>query len=217
MLLRAALACDPGTGTPVYAGTKMSDYFAFDGNRSMSFNNEDVENITWKLRVDKKPQTTVVDGREVATMEYYNAATAELLGSVDWSSVTGDSVMVHGYSLGAMGAPVTFDPPIEITDGDDAMRLGDATVSESKDSNGTSVTYTSTLVESLSTCPTIPQDDFTQCVRMTIDDGDGDAQVGALFTGDVTLVAAYGPVYQTIPGWETQWELSEISYTSDEE
>ena len=216
MLLLAALACDPGTGDPVYAGTKMSDYFAFDGNRSMSFNNEDTS-IDWKLRVDKKPQTTVVDSREVVTMEYYDAATAGLLGSVDWSSVTGDSVKVHAYTLEATGTPVTFDPPIEITDGDDAMRLGDEVVSESTDSNGVSVTYTSTLVESLSTCPTIIQDDFTQCVRMTIDDGDGDAQVGALFTGDITLVAAYGPVYMTIPGWETEWQLSEISYTSDEE
>ncbi|GDX79323.1 hypothetical protein LBMAG42_11340 [Deltaproteobacteria bacterium] len=215
MLLLLTIACETG-GTQPYAGTKMSDYFAFDGNRSMTYNNQDTT-IDWQLRVEKKSQTSIVDGREVVTMEYTNAATNEVLGAVDWSSVTGDAVMVHGYSLGATGAAITFDPPVEITDSNDAMRQGDVVEFETTDSTGAAWAFTSTFVESVPDCPTTAQDDFKQCVRFTIDDGDGDAMTGPLFTGDITLVAAYGPVYMIIPGWETEWDLTQIDYTSSED
>lgn len=212
MLALLLIACEP-TGTQPFAGTKMSDYFVFDGERTNEYNNEDVA-IDYKLVVQKKTQTTQVDDREVATMEYTNGNTGEVFGSVQWSVITSDSVLVHGYSLGATGELITFDPPVAITDGDDAMRIGDTVETETTDSAGNSFTYVSTLVEGVAECPSTANDDFTQCVHMTIDDGDGDANVGPLFTGDFILVAAWGAVYQTIPGWETEWELTDMDYSA---
>jgi hypothetical protein len=216
MFVLVLLACDDGTGTQPFAGTKMSDYFAFEGARTNEYNNSDTS-IDYKLIVEKKTQTTQVEGREVVTMEYTNGNTAEVFGSVQWSSVTSDAVLVHGYSLGTTGALVTFDPPVKITDDDDAMRIGDTVVTETTDSDGSSFTYTSTLVEGVATCPSTANDDFAQCVHMTVDDGDGDSASGPLFTGDFIFVASWGAVFQTLPGWETEWELTDMEYTSSED
>jgi hypothetical protein len=213
MFVMMLLACDPG-GTQPFAGTKMSDYFAFEGARTNTYNNANTD-IDYQLVVEKKAQTAQVEGREVVTMEYTNGNTAEVFGSVQWSSVTSDAVLVHGYSLGATGATITFDPPVMITDDDDAMRTGDSVETTTTDSEGTEWTFTSTLVEGVPTCPATANDDFTQCVHMTIDDGDGDPTTGPLFTGDFIFVASWGAVFQTIPGWETEWELSDMEYTAD--
>lgn len=215
MFLMVLMACDSG-GTQQFDGTKMSDYFAFDGaERANTYNNADTTNVDWQLLVEKKPQTEQKDGREIVTMEYTNVATAELVGAVRWSSTASEAVLVHGYSIGVSGAMIEFDPPVEITDGDDAMRLGDVVETDTTDSEGQSWHFTSTFEESLSTCPCTAQDDFTKCVRFVIDDGDGDPMTGPLFTGDFTLVAAWGVVYQTIPGWEQEWELTDIDYTAE--
>ncbi len=210
------LACDDTGGTQPFAGTKMSDYFAFEGARTNEYNNADTA-IDYKLIVQKKTQTTQEGDREIVTMEYTNGNTADVFGSVLWSSITSDSVVVHGYSLGTTGATITFDPPVAITDDDDAMRVGESVETETTDSDGNSFTYVSTLVEGVATCPSTANDDFAQCVHMTIDDGDGDDAVGPLFTGDFVLVASWGPVFQTLPLWESEWELTDMEYTSTEE
>lgn len=215
MLALLLLACEQ-TGTQPFAGTKMSDYFAFEGERTNEYNNEDTE-VDYKLVVQKKSQTTQVDDREVATMEYTNGNTGEVFGSVQWSGITSEAVYVHGYTLGATGTLVTFDPPISITDDDDAMRVGDTVETETTDSDGNAHTYVSTLVEGVATCPATANDDFAQCVHMTIDDGDGDATSGPLFTGDFIFVASWGAVFQTIPGWDTEWELTNMEYNPSEE
>ncbi len=215
MVFLVLIGCDTG-GMQQFDGVKMSDYFAFDGAvRANTYNNADTEAVDWQMLVEKKTPTTVEDGRELVTMEYINLNTSEVLGSVQWSSVASDDVRVHGHSIGATGEFITFDPPISVTDGDDAMRMGDEVVSETTDSAGTAWTFTSTFVESVSACPSTAQDDFIKCVRMTIDDGDGDAMAGPLFSGEFTLVAAWGVVYQTIPGWESEWELTDIDYTAE--
>lgn len=214
MVFLMILGCDSG-GTQPFSGTKMSDYFTFDGSRTYTYNNLDVETIDWQLIVEKKATTSVVDEREVVTMEYLNGNTAELLGSVQWSSKASDAVLVHGYSLGATGALVEFDPPVAITDDDDAMRLDDVIEADATGSDGSSYHFTTTFVEALSECPSTAQDDFAKCVRLTIDEGDGDNMTGPLFTGDFTFVASWGAVFQTIPGWATAWELTDIEYVAE--
>ncbi len=206
------LACQPATTN--YSGTAMSAYFPMDGSRIATFNNEDTE-ITWQLEVAKQLQTAQKDGREVVTFDYANAETGDLLGTVSWSSVKGDEVLVHAYSLGA-GASVTFDPPVMITEIDDAMSPGDVVESESTDSDGTKWTFTTTFVESYPECPTTYSDDFTKCAHFTISAGDVDPAAAPLFVGDHVLVATLGPAFITIPGWETEWELTSFTFESSE-
>ncbi|MSQ00966.1 MAG: hypothetical protein EXR71_03610 [Myxococcales bacterium] len=216
MLILAMIGCTDGAGgTQQFAGIKMSDYFSFDGSRKSVFNNEDTTAIPWKLLVEKKSVTEVVESREIATVEYIRLDTGEFLGSVSWSSLSSEAVQVHSYSIGATGEKLTFDPPVAITDGDDAMRSGDAVETDTTDSGGTSWHFTSTFIESVSECPATAQDDFVKCVRFTIDDGDGEALVGPLFTGEFIFVAAWGTVYQTIPTWDTEWELTDIEYVAE--
>ncbi len=216
MLILTLIACtDGGGGTGDYAGIKMSDYFAFDGSRKSVFNNEDTTGFAWQLLVEKQTMTEIKDGREVSTIEYIRLDNGELLGSVSWSSVSSEAVQVHSYSIGATGEKLTFDPPVDITDGDDAMRIGDIIETDTTDSGGTSWHFTSTFVESVSECPSTAQDDFVKCVRFAIDDGDGDAMAGPLFTGEFVFVAAWGTVYQTIPVAETEWELTDIEYIAE--
>jgi len=208
------LACG-GEGTQDFAGTKMSDYFAFDGSRMNTYTNEDTD-IDFQLIVEKKSQTELVDGRELITMEYRNGNDATVFGSVQWSSVSSESVLVHGYSLGPTGALLSFDPPVAITHDDDAMRTGDVMETSTTDSGGTPWAFTSTLVAGMGACPSTAGD-FLQCLRLTIDDGDGDDTVGALFTGDFIVTTGWGAVYQTIPVWESQWELTDMEHTSSED
>lgn len=215
MFVLLALACETASQPP-FAGTKMSDYFGFDGERSSTFNNDDTS-ITWQLVIEKKPQTESKDGREVVTMEYTNNATGEVLGSVQWSSVAGEDVQVHGYSLGATGLPISFDPPISITDADDAMRTGDVVESDTTDSNGTAWHFISTYTAPVPECPTTAEKSFVKCVEFTIDDGVNDPATSPLFVGVSTYVAAYGPVYLFPPGYDTQWGLSHVTYTASED
>ena len=215
MLLLMSLACD-SSPPPAYGGTKMSDYFAFDGSRKATFNNDDTS-ITWQLVVEKKAQTTVVDGREIVTMEYSNNETAEVLGSVQWSTVTGDATWVHGYSLGAMGETITFDPPIAITDDDDAMRMGDVLETDTTDSNGVAQHYTSTFTGPETPCGVTANADFDHCVVFNITDGVDDPATSPLFVGTFTLVAAYNMEKISLPAYTQQWELTQIAYTSSED
>ena len=210
MLTVLLLACGPQSTTQ-YAGTKMSDYFAYDGKRRLTYNNEDTT-IDWQLIVEKEEQTTIADGREIITFDYSNGNTGELFGTVQYSSVASDSVFLHGYSSGPTGELITFETPVPLTDDDDAMRTGDTVETDAKDSTGASWHIASTYVEPVPECPSTAQDNFTQCVHMNVDDGDGDPLTGPLFTGDFTLVASYGAVYQTISGWATEWELTDIEY-----
>lgn len=214
MLTLFLLACDGG-GTQPYAGLKVSDYFGVDGQRHAVYNNEDTT-ITWQLNVEKKDQTNLVDGREVVTFEYTRGDTFEVLGSIQISVVPGDEVLAHGYSLGATGETLTFDPPVALTADDDAMLMGDEVVTETTDSGGTKWNFTSTLVEQVSECPTTFSKDFAKCAHFFIDDGDGDDLTGPLFTGDYTLVNAWGPAYMTIPGWETEWTLTRYEHEGEE-
>ena len=210
MLTLFLFACT-GTGTQPYAGLKVSDYFGMDGQRLGIYNNDDTS-ITWQLNIEKKDQTSVVDGRELVTFEYSRSDTFEILGSAQYSVLAGKAVYVHGYSLGATGELLSFDPPVALTEDDDAMRTGDSVVTETTDSGGAAWTFTATYEEAVPECPTTFSNDFEKCARFVIDDGDGDDTTGPLFTGDYTLVNAWGPAYMTIPGWTTSWELTRYDY-----
>lgn len=209
MLTFLLFACSGG-GVQPYAGLKVSDYFGLDGERRGTYNNQDTT-VTWQLVVEKKDATSIVDGRELVTFEYSNGATSELLGAVQYSVVPGEEVLVHAYSIG-IGELLTFDPPVALTDNDDAMSSGDFVETKTTDSGGTSWTFTATLVEQVPECPTTFSQDFEKCANFSIDDGDGDDQIGPLFAGDYTLVNAWGPAYFTPPGYQDPWELTQYVY-----
>ncbi|MBM4393284.1 MAG: hypothetical protein FJ090_19335 [Deltaproteobacteria bacterium] len=207
------LACTGGGGY-AYSGVPMSDYFPLDGERTWVFNNEDTT-ITWQLRISKQLQTSQKDGREVVTLDYDNAETGELLGTVSWSVVKGDEVLVHDYSLGAE-ASVAFDPPVAITTTSDTMQVDEEVASDTKDSNGKSWTFTGTYVESYPECPTTYSDDFTKCAHFVVTTEDGGEGTTPLFVADMTLVSSLGPAFVTLPGWSTPWELSSFDFSAEE-
>ncbi len=212
-MIMLLLACTGGGGT-TYSGVAMSDYFPLDGERTWVYNNEDTT-ITWQLRINKQLQTSQEDGREVVTFDYDNAETGELLGTVSWSVVKGDEVMVHGYSLGA-DASVSFEPPVAITAASDTMQVDEEVVSDTKDSNGKSWTFTSTYVESYPDCPTTYSEDFTKCAHFVVATEDAGEGTTPMFVSDMTLVSSLGPAFITLPGWSTPWELSSFDFSSGE-
>ena len=128
MLTFLALAACTGTA-PAFRGTQMSDFMPLDGERQAEYINEDSDNVPWKLVVEKVEPTTMSDGVELVTMEWYRDDTGEVVGSVIWSSTPGDSVLIHGFAVGS-DSPTMFTTPVALTDDDDLMHTGDSVVTE---------------------------------------------------------------------------------------
>ena len=197
------LGCQPAA--PGYPGTKMNEYFPFDGEREAEYINDDIENVPWKLVIEKISPTELVDTAEVVEMEWTNFDTGDVLGSVRWSSDSSNSVQIHGYS-DAAGEYITFDTPIQVTDDSNYMRKGDSVVTET---NG--FTFTSTLV-GVESCPVIWTTDDWECEHILIDDGDGDDMAGPLFAGDYWLVTRYGPAWMKLTGDDQKWVLGHYDW-----
>jgi hypothetical protein len=210
VLITLFIACDPGTVG--YSGTSMSEFFPLDGSRAATYTNDDAS-VPYKLAMQKIEPTTQGENREIVVLEYSEDEGDTLFFSVGWSVQAGDAVQVHNYSVGT-GELITFDPPLQITDDDDAMRTGESIVFDTTGSDGSAWTVTSTYVEPVPECPTLYTDKWTDCVRVTIDDGDGDDSVGLPFAGDYTLVTGYGPAYMTVTGDSAAWDLTNYTYVA---
>lgn len=215
MLLLVMMACQQPAQT--FDGVKMSDFWPVDGERSYTYQSVD-EAIDWQLRVEKKPETTQVEGREVSTFEVSDGA--NVFGSYQQSTVAGDAVLIHGYSTGATGEMITFDPPVAITDSSDRMRVNESVTTETDASDGTHYTFTSTYAGQVQSCPNIYTDKWTQCVNMVIDEGDDDPTTGPIFAGDYVLVTSYWVSTFAIPApageWDAtqEWQLVKPEYTA---
>lgn len=211
MLITLLAACGPPTTS--YAGLGMSDYFPLDGARAATYTNEDAT-VPYKLAMEKLQPTSQMDGREVVVFEYSEDGADTVFYSVGWSTQSGDAVQIHSYSVGAAD-PITFDPPLQVTDEDDSMRTGESVTFDTTGSDGTSWSVTSTYVEPVPECPTLYTDKWTDCIHIRIDDGDGDDAVGLPFAGDYTLVTGYGPAWMQLTGDPDLWNLTKYEYEGE--
>src|SRR4051812_39803872 len=120
IVLMILVGCDGGAPV-IYKGTKMTDYFPMDGDRTARYYNEDTVNVTWTLLAEKIEPTQTIDGTEVVTFNYSeeeNDAIIGTVGQVLWSSRDGKGIKIHGYAEGT-GDVVMFDTPIQFADGEE--------------------------------------------------------------------------------------------------
>lgn len=185
-----------------YKGFEMNDYFPLDGDRSWTYSQLQ-EDVTWKLRVDKVPQTVRNGSTEVVTLEYYNDDTGDLLYSVDWSSDGSTGIQVWGYSDELSGDSVAYDPPVQIADRQ--MLTGDQTVTETDGS-----TFTSTF-QGIEDCENDWRPDWT-CAAIDVDDGDGDDTSGPPFAGQWWLATSYGASIFIPTGYSDAWVLASATF-----
>lgn len=200
LALLVMIACDSEVG---YTGTKMGDYFPFEGGREATYSNEDAT-VEYLLIMEKVTPTEVVDSLELVTFEYYRDDTYELLGSVTWSNRAGE-VLIHRWS-DAAGTVEEFDPPVSVTPKSGYMRAGEAVTTETGGR-----TFTSTFVD-VQDCPVQWGLDWEGCVHLNLDDGDGDAMAGPLFAGEYWLVTRYMFAWMHITGYSAKWNLANYDY-----
>lgn len=188
-----------GGSSYTYTGYRMHKQFPLDGDREWQYLNDadDVEN---PMRVEKISTPTMKGNTAVYTLEYYNEETGDIVRSVDWSSDSINGVQIHGYiDYEASGEEVTFDPPILFAD--DEMAPNASVVTETG-----GYTFTSTLMYS-EPCPNHYVPDWEDCLKMVLDDGDGDDTTGALVAGEYWLVPSYGTAWFRMTPDSNNWRL----------
>jgi hypothetical protein len=211
-LLVLLAACTGGTGTTTYKGTKMDDFFPFDGERQATYVNEDAS-IPYQLEMELAQPSEQVGDREVWTLEYYEDQTFSLVAGVKWSVENGGSAQIHGWA-GPDGSYVMYDPPIDATDPSGYMHVGDSVTT---DSGGT--TWTSTYVGN-EDCPVQWGLDWENCVHLSISDGgaapsSADPPSRPFFVGDYWLVTRYMTAWMHNAGYDQKWNLADYDYSAE--
>jgi hypothetical protein len=219
----AAAGCEPSY---TYQGYTMHSQFPTDGERYWEYANED-SSIADEMRVEMVTPPRTEDTLEIFTFEHYNDSTGDLLYSVDWSSDAVKGIQIHGYSIAVSTAPdpdtggedtgtaesppaesdVDFDPPILFAES--SMAPGDTVETETG-----GYSFVSTL-EYSEACPNYWSSEWTDCLRMKLDDGDGDDSVGAKVAGTYWLVKRYGIAWFQQTGDDEKWVLRKASWQPD--
>jgi hypothetical protein len=204
LLALGLLAPSCGGSTYNYVGYRMDKQFPLDGDREWQYLNDN-EGVEHPIRVEKLSTPRMVDTIAVYTLEYYNEETGDIVRSVDWSSDSINGVLIHAYTHYEAGEdPVEFDPPIQFAD--DEMAPGASVVTETG-----GYTFTSTL-EGSEPCPNHYVPDWDECLRMTLDDGDGDDSAGALVAGEYWLVPSFGTAWFRMTPDSDNWRLWKHSW-----
>jgi hypothetical protein len=206
-LIRAFPLAFAGCGGTVdpSAPIRTSNFFPMDGERTAVYVSDDGA-TTDTLEVTKLEPTEAMDGREVVTFEHaFSDGTVK--GAVKWASSAGEGIRIYGYRDGPDGDFTMFDTPVLVTSQNDAENLGDS-VRTTTDG----YTFTSTLL-GFENCP-VPWGglDWTGCMHLKIDDGDGDDTTGPLFAGEYWLVTRYGPAWMKLTGDREKWKLADYDW-----
>ena len=194
-----------GGSSYTYTGYRMHKQFPLDGDREWQYLN-DAEDIQNPFRVEKIATPRIQDNLEIYTLEYYNEETGDIVRAVEWSSDSINGVLIHSYvDYEAGGEAVVLDPPIVFADDD--MAPGQFVVTETG-----GYTFTATL-QSSEPCPNHYVPDWEDCLKLTLDDGDGDDSAGALVAGEYWLVPSFGTAwFRMTPDtdiwrlWKHDWE-----------
>jgi hypothetical protein len=210
MLLFSLLMACTGGGTS-YAGVKMDDYFNAVAIGESVYANEDQDAVPDNMSMVQVTPTTVVDGREIVTLEQYLADDNDtFLGGVMWSTMAGGSTQIHGWS-GPDGTYQMFDPPIAITVETGYEHPGDVVTTETG-----GVTYTSTYINN-EDCQTLwTTEPWTNCLHISIDDGGGDVSSAdpstrPIFVGEYWLVSRFFVAWMHTAGYDAKWNLANFN------
>lgn len=211
MLLTLAMHAACSRSVTDYSFYSMTAFFPVDGERRAEYMNEDAPNVSWRLAVEKLEPVTEVNGDDIVTFEWSNLETGVLVGAVMWSSGNGGLVKIHGFADYTRGPAefLVFDTPILFID-DYAMDRGEPVITRT---NG--YTFTSTLV-AFEDCPVYWGPDWKQCAHIRLDDGDGDDQVGPIFSGDYWLAQRFGPAWMLLTGYTEKWNLAHYDLVEPE-
>jgi hypothetical protein len=218
----ATAGCEPSY---TYQGYTMHSQFPTDGERYWVYANEDTS-IADEMRVEMVTPPRTQDTLEIFTFEHFNDSTGDLQYSVDWSSDAVKGIQIHGYMLagvpetdpdtggdtGSSESPpsatvVEYDPPILFAES--SMAPGDTVETETG-----GFSFVSTL-EYSEACPNFWSSEWTDCLRMKLDDGDGDDAVGAKVAGTYWLVKRYGIAWFQQTGDGAKWVLRKASWQPD--
>ncbi len=216
--------CEPSY---TYVGYQMYDHMPLDADRIWTYAND--AEVGYELAVHKAENPTSQGDQDIFTFEHTNAETGDLLMEVLWSSDSLYGVLIHGYTTyqavpsgpgtgdtgdtgGETGGPpidetVTYDPPI--TFADDRMAPGESEVTET-----TGFTFTSSFPNT-EACPNHWTQDWNECLRVELDDGDGDDDAGSLVAGTYWLVTRYGIAWFEPTGAPDKWVLKKHDCTKD--
>ena len=226
LALMGLSGCEPSY---TYQGYTMHSQFPLDGSRYWLYSSDD-GSVTNEMRVDKvEPPRTADDGAEIYTFEHSDDETDDLIYSVDWSSDASRGILIHGYQVfgetsGGGGedggdtdtgeAPppmpesVTFDPPVVFASAN--MAPGEVVETETGGWNF------SAELEYSEPCPNHWSQGWNECLRMKLDDGDGDDTTGAKVAVTYWLVKRYGVAWFQNTADSEKWVLREAYWAVDE-
>lgn len=201
----------PACPSPTYdfTGYKMADYFPVSGTRlEIKYNNQD-ESVPWTLLVEKKG-TQMVDSISVVTMEHSNYDSGDVQYAVFWSADSSKGIMIHGYQNADASEVVEFDTPVVFGP---RQMLPDEVVTTS--TNG--YTFTSTLA-AIEGCATYWAEGWgdENCLRLELDDGDGDPATNGEITGTYWLVPEYGIALMQLGAYTGTWSMVDWEWSDQE-
>lgn len=197
-----------GGGTYQYAGYGMDDFFPFDGERTWEYINTDFT-IPYKLVATLDSEARVKDSTKIYSIDYEKecldpkskeCANEGYLRTVEWSSDPTDGVLLH--SIEDIGGRTVFNTPISLAAS--RMTVGDTVVTETD-----GVTYTATFDVVSSVCPIQWVDEWTDCPKITLDDGGA----GAPLAGEYYAIGGYNVVAMELTGDTGQWQLLYATYS----
>jgi len=206
-ILSALSAVSCGGASYNYVGYLMDNQFPLDGTREYQYVSDD-ETIETPIRVEKASAPSSTDTYDIYTFETYDDESGDLLNVVNWSSDSVYGILIHNYTNYANGEEaVVFDPPLIFAD--DEMAPSDFVVTETG-----GMTFTSTFV-GVEPCPNYYVADWNECLRIELDDGDGDDSAGSMVAGTYWLVPRYGIAWFQQTGDSEPWILWKHSWTPE--
>jgi hypothetical protein len=194
-----------------FSGFDMTDYFAFDGERTWEYISSDTS-VAYFWVAELSQDVEEVDGKKVYTVDTTKdcvgndptCVEGELVRSLRWSVDATDGVEIHSYAIGT-DARVDLSPPLQLAT---AKMKKEDVVETTTDGTDFSSTFAS-----IETCPVQWNVEWDDCIRFDLDDGDGDLSVGHPLTGQFWVITGFNLVAQSVPGESGRWELSDHDYS----
>jgi len=207
LILAVMLSTGCGGSAYQYAGYSMDDFFPFDGERTWEYINTDIT-IPYKVIATLDSEHRTEGSTKIYAVDYdkecldptsKDCVDEGYLRTVEWSSDPTDGVMLH--SLTDILGKTNFTPPITLAAS--RMAVGDTVVT-----NTDGVTFTATFDVIASECPIQWVDTWTDCPKITLDDGGA----GAALAGEYYAIGGYNVVAMELTGDTGQWQLLYATY-----
>jgi hypothetical protein len=216
------VGCEPEY---TYVGYQMFDHMPLDADRIWTYANDG--DAGYDLAIHKAETPAIRADQDIFIFEHANAETGDLLMEVQWSSDSLYGVLIHGYTtyttaaggtgdsgdtggtggVATVGETVAYDPPVTFAQG--RMAPGD---SEETVTGGMTFTTTFPYTEA---CPNHWTQDWNECLRIELDDGDGDDTAGSAIAGTYWLVTRYGIAWFEPTGAPDKWVLKKHDCTKE--